>query len=162
MTTRRKKGSYFQPGEGAPAPLVVRVERRVNFNEVDIMGIVWYGRYPVYLEEGNAELGRQCGLSYRDFVEANLTAPIAQLHIDYHRPLYLDEAFTITASRVWSEGARLNTEFSMAKKDGSIAATGYTVQMLVDGSSGEICLTYPELLERCRKRWKAGELSWMR
>ena len=162
MTIRRKKGSYFQRSEGTPAPLIVRVERRANFNEVDVMGIVWYGRYSVFLEEGSAELGRRCGLSYKDFTDANLAAPIAQLHIDYHRPLALDEVFTITASLIWSEGARLNTEYSMTKEDGSIAATAYTVQMLIDGVSGETCLTSPELLERCRERWKAGELSWLK
>ena len=162
MTTRRKKGSYFQLSGGAPAPLIVRVERRVNFNEVDVMGIAWYGRYSVFLEEGAAELGRRCGLSYKDFSDANLAAPIAQFHIDYHRPLALEEVFTITASLVWSEGARLNTEYSMTKENGSIAATAYTVQMFIDSMSGEACLTSPELLERCRKRWKAGELSWLK
>jgi acyl-CoA thioester hydrolase len=161
MTARKKKGKYFKVSEGAPAPLVVRVKRRVSFSEVDAMGIVWFGRYPVFLEEASAELGRRCGLSYKDFADANLSAPIAQFHIDYHQPLLLDEVFTITASLCWSEGARLNTEYSLAKEDGSIAATAYTVQMLVRGVSGETCLTSPELLERCRKRWKAGELSWL-
>jgi acyl-CoA thioester hydrolase len=162
MANRRKKGKYFQQSEEAPAPLVVRVERRVGFNEVDAMRIVWFGRYPVYLEEGSAELGRRCGLSYKDFAGANLAAPIAQCHIDYHRPLALDEVFTITASLVWSEGARLNTEYSMAKEDGSIAATAYTVQMFIRGVSGEACFTSPELLEQLRTRWKAGELSWLK
>jgi len=162
MAARRKKGNYFQRSEEAPAPLVARVERRVSFNEVDVMGIVWFGRYPVFLEEGSAELGRRCGLSYKDFVDANLAAPIAQLHIDYHQPLVLDELFTVTATLVWSEGARLNTEYSLVKEDGRIAATAYSVQMFIGGLSGEPCLTSPELLERCRERWRAGELTWLR
>jgi hypothetical protein len=74
----------------------------------------------------------------------------------------LDEEFSITASAVWSEGARLNTEYAATKDDGSIAASGYSIQMLIDGVSGQTCLTSPELLEVCRKRWKAGELSWLR
>jgi acyl-CoA thioester hydrolase len=161
MAVRRKKGSYFQRSEGAPAPLVVRLKRRVSFSEADVMGIAWYGRYPVYFEEGSAELCRRCGLSYEDFAQANLRAPIAQLHIDYHQPLGLDEEFTIVASLVWSEGARLNTEFSVLDERGNVAVTAYTVQMLIDSASGEPCLTSPELLERCRRRWKAGELGWL-
>ena len=74
--------------------------------------------------------------------------------------LLLDEEFTVEVSGIWSEGARLNTEYAAIKSDGRIAATAYTVQMLIDGESGETCLTSPELLERCRERWKAGELSW--
>jgi len=162
MRFRRKKGGYFQPGEGAPDPLVVRVKRRVQFSEVDVMGMAWYGRYPALFEEASAELGRRCGLSYRDFAEANLRAPVVQLHIDYHQPLGLDEEITIMVAGIWTEGARLNTEFTAIKQDGSIAAAGYTVQMLIDSVSGEACLTSPELLERCRKRWKAGELACLK
>ena len=162
MTVRRKKGGYFQPGDGAPAPLVARLKRRVSFNEADVMGIAWYGRYPVYFEEGSAELGRHCDLSYKDFEEASLRAPIVQLHIDYHQPLRLDEEFTIVTSAIWSEGARLNTEFRLICENGSTAATAYTVQMLIDSVSGEPCLTSPELLERCRSRWKAREFDWLR
>lgn len=161
MRIRRKKTGYFERGEGAPAPLVMRAKRRVRFNEADVMGIAWYGRYPVFFEEGFAELGRCCGLSYREFAEANLRAPIAQFHIDYHRPLVLDEEFLVTVSLIWSEGATLNTEYTVTKEDGGIAATAYTVQMFVDGASGETCLTPPEILERCRRRWKAGEFSWL-
>jgi acyl-CoA thioester hydrolase len=159
MRARRRKGGYFRQTEDAPAPLVVRVKRRVSFNEADVMGIAWHGRYAAFFEEASAELGRRCGLSYEDFAKANLRAPIVQLHVDYHLPLALDEEFTVVVSGIWSEGARMNTEYATIKSDGRIAATAYTVQMLVDGASGEICLTPPELLERCRKRWKAGELS---
>lgn len=156
---RRKIKGYFKHSEGTPGPLVIRVKRRVRFSEVDIMGITWHGRYPVYFEEGSAELGRRCGLSYQDFYDANIRAPIVQLHIDYHRPLYLDEEFTITASYLWSEGARLNTEYSLIKQDGSTASTGYTVQMFIDSITKDAYLSSPDLLERCRKRWKAGEFS---
>jgi acyl-CoA thioester hydrolase len=161
IVIRRKKGAYFQPGEGAPAPLVVSLKRRVNFSEVDVLGIAWYGRYPAFFEEGSAELGRLCGLSYKDFADANLRAPMVQFHIDYHQPLVLDEEFTVKVSAIWSEGARMNTEYAAIKGDGSLAATAYSVQMLIDGGSGETCLTSPQLLERCRRRWKAGELSWL-
>jgi acyl-CoA thioester hydrolase len=162
MRIRRKKAGYFRREEGAPPPLVMRARRRVRFNEADVMGIAWYGRYAVYFEEGFAELGRLCGLSYGDFAEAELRAPIAQFHIDYHKPLVLDEEFQVTVSLIWSEGASLNAEYTVTKEDGSIAATAYTVQMFVDGPSGETYLTPPELLERCRRRWKAGEFSWLK
>ena len=162
MTTRRKKGGYFRQADQAPAPLVVKVKRRVSFGEADVMGIAWHGRYAAFFEEASAELGRRCGLSYDEFAEANLRAPIVQLHVDYHLPLLLDEEFSVEVSGIWTEGARLNTEYAVMKDDGRIAATGYTVQMLIDGESGEACLTSPELLERCRKRWKAGEFNWAR
>jgi len=158
-TLRRKKNGYFERFEGMPEPVSVSVKRRVNFSEADVMGIAWHGRYLIFFEDASAELGRRCGLSYIDFYEASIRAPIVQLHIDFFQPLLLDEEFTVTASLMWNEGARLNTEYSIIKNDVSIAATGYTVQMFTDGASGEVLIASPELLERCRKKWKAGELK---
>ena len=62
---------------------------------------------------------------------------------------------TVTADMIttFSDG---NTEYTLTKEDGSVAATAYMVQMFVHAGSGETCLTPPELLERCRGRWREG------
>lgn len=159
MNVRRKKNGYFESVAGMPDPLTVYIKRRVKFSEADIMGIVWHGRYSEYFEEGAAELGRCYGLSYKDFYEAQLRAPIVQLHIDYFKPLFLDEEFTIKASMIWNEGARLNTEYSLIKEDGDIAAAGYTVQMFIDDVSSDMLIAPPKILEKCRRKWKSGEFA---
>lgn len=158
MTTRRKR-AYFAPVPGAPSPVTVTVKRRVHFNECDPMAVMWHGRYPLVFEEASEELGRRCGLSYSDYYEAGLRAPIVSLHTDYHLSLYLAEEFTIRASLLWSEGARLNTEFHIFKEDGALATSGYTIQLFTDHQSGEPCLVSPPMLEKCRRRWQAGEFS---
>lgn len=157
--TRRTRTVYFRRDAGVPQPIGVAIKRRVGFNEVDPMGIVWYGRYAVYFEEGAAELGRRCGLSYADFFEAGLRAPIAQYHVDYLRPLVLDEEFVVRCSLIWNEGARLNTEYELVKADGTTAVRGYTVQVFTRDTDGQVCLVMPPLLERCRGRWKTGEFK---
>jgi acyl-CoA thioester hydrolase len=88
-----------------------------------------------------------------------LKAPIVHLHIDYFKPLFLDEEFSIKASSIWNEGARLNTEYSLIKEDGFIAATGYSVQMFIDELSGDVLIASPKILGKCRRRWKAGEFA---
>jgi acyl-CoA thioester hydrolase len=159
MKNNREKGTYFKRIEDVPAPIVVETRRRVHFSEIDLMAFVWYGRYTAYFEEGAEALGRQCGLSYQDFYEAGLRAPLVKYHVDFFRPLRLDEEFTIRTVLVWNEGARLDTEYYILKDDGSMAAGGYTVQLFIDVKSGDVCLTSPALLERCRNRWKAGEFE---
>lgn len=161
FAVRSEKGGYFERLAGAPQPLVMQVQHRVSLSEVDVLGIVWHGRYSTYFERAATELGRQCGLSYEDFRGAKLLAPIVKYHVDFHLPLVLDETFTIQASFIWDEGARLSTEFELRKQDSSIATTGYTVQMFIERESGEVCLVSPELLERCRRRWKAGDFKWL-
>ena len=159
MTRRQEKKGYFDRVKSTPSPLTITVKRRVKFSEVDVMGIVWYGRHASFFEEATAELGRRYGLSYKDFYSSKLRAPIVQLHIDYYNPLYLDEEFEISASLIWHEGARLNTEYMLTKSGGDIAATGYTVQVFTDATSGEPCIVLPELLERCHKKWRSGEFE---
>ncbi len=156
---KRNKDFYFKRVEGDPEPVVVESKRRVHFSEVDAIGIVWHGRYPIYFEEGSEDLGRLCGLTYKDFHEAGLRAPIVKLHINYHIPLRLAEEFTIRSSLIWDNGSRLNTEYHLINNSGSIATSGYTVQLFTDAESGEACMVSPDLLERCRARWRAGELE---
>jgi acyl-CoA thioester hydrolase len=156
LSSRRRK-NYFERTVGTPDPVVLELRRRTRFSEADVMGVVWFGRYPLYFEEASAELGRLCGLSFEDFYQAGLRAPVVECHIDYYKSLFLDEEFTIRGSLVWHDGARINTEYHLLKKDGSLAVSGYTVQLLTDAVSGEACVISPKLLERCRERWRRGE-----
>lgn len=157
--TRRARTVYFEREPGAPPPLRLKLSRRVRFSEVDPMGIVWFGRYALYFEEGSAELGRRCGLSFEDFYREGLRAPVAKYHVDYLQPLRLDEIFTVSCALIWNEGARLNSEYELVKADGTLAARAYTVQMLARASDGQVCLVIPPMLERCREQWKAGDLK---
>src|SRR5512133_2849275 len=135
MGPRRKK-SYFAAVPGGPAPIVAEVKRRVHFSEVDPMAVMWHGRYPLLFEEAAEELGRRCGLSYAEFYDAGLRGPIVALHIDYHQSLFLAEEFTTRVSLHWAEGARLNSEFHVFKEDGTLATSGYTIQLFTDHLSG--------------------------
>ena len=156
MKKRRRK-EYFERVPGAPEPVVVELKHRVRFNEADPMAIMWHGRYPLLFEAASEELGRRCGMSYPDFFEAGLRAPIVELHIDYYQPLFLDEEFTIRALLHWHDGARINTEFHLIKQDNSLATSAYTVQLFTDARTGAPCMVSPKMLETCRARWKAGE-----
>ena len=155
----RRKKTYFQRLEGAPAPLVYSLQRRVRFGEVDAMAVTWHGHYAVLFEEASTELRRLCGLTYEAFWEAGVRAPVVQLHVDYHQPLLLDELATVKASMIWTDAARLNVEYEVIKEDGTLAATGYTVQLFSLADTGEPCFTLPPLLEECQEKWRRGEFS---
>ena len=154
---RRKKNDYFDLFDDSPEAVSASIVRRCQFSEVDALAIAWHGRYVSFFEEAAAELGRKCGLTYEAMYEAGITAPIAQLHIDYHRPLRLNERFTVQASFIWCDAAKLNTQYSITAEDGSCACTGYTVQMFVESKTGKVCLFHPPLLTAFRDKWLAGE-----
>ncbi len=155
----RRKYTYFEREQDAPEPVSIEVKHRCQFSEVDALAIVWHGRYAGFFEEASAELGRKIGLSYESMKDAGIAAPVAQLHVDYHRPLTLSEVCTVKASVIWTEASRLNIEFAITKEDGTLACTGYTVQMFVDLMSREVCFLSPALLELCRENWKKGMFS---
>lgn len=156
MRRRRMKEGYFEPEDGAPQPVVVEVRERARFSDVDVMGVVWFGRYPRFFELGAEELDRRCGLTYMDFMEARIMAPIAECHIDYHASIFLEEEFTVRATMHYSEAAVIKKEFAIIKQDGTLAASGYTVQMFI-GPDRRLCAISPELIAKARERWRKGE-----
>ncbi len=156
---RRRKLDFFARVPGSPPPVTFSLPRRAGFSEVDVMGIVWHGRYAQFFDEASSELRRRIGLSYQDFFDAGLEAPIVQLHVEYLHPLFLDDEFTVNASLIWNEGSRLDTEYRVVRKDGALAAAGYTVQVFTQTATGEVCLVAPPLLERVWRRWRAGEFA---
>ena len=165
-----RKKEYFEKIPGAPKPLSFSIKRRVSFNEVDALGIAWYGQYAIYFQQAQTELGRRSGLSFKDFYRSNVGAPIVKFHIDYYQPLYLDEEFTVRASYIWSEGAKLHTEYAVIKNDGSISTRGYTVQVFInteqgrriDGKNSQPYVVSPKILERLRKGWKEGKFKCLK
>lgn len=152
--SRRSDIIYFKSSPGDPLPLTASVDRRVRFEEVDPLSIVWHGRYPSYFEDGRMAFGGKYGLDYLNMYKEDFIAPIVQLHIDYHNPLFFQEDFTIVTSLHWTEAVKLNFSYKIIKQpDQQIIATGYTVQILTNLNK-ELLLVRPEYLEHFFERWK--------
>ncbi len=149
---------YFDVNPDDPPPLVALAERRVRFEEVDPLGIVWHGRYVSFIEEGRTSFGDRYGLSYKLFQKNRVAAPIVQLHIDYRSPLYFDEVMQIEAVLHWSDALRLNFEYRITGPEDRLVATAYTVQLLTD-LRGNTLLVAPQWIADFRERWKAGLLN---
>ncbi len=151
---------YFQREPGDPAPLSAITGRRVRFEEVDALGIVWHGRYPSYLEDARAEFGRKYGLSYAMFRKERVAAPIVQMQIDYRLPLQFDDLFTIEAVLYWCDALKLNFEYLLKKESeagSELVATACTVQLITD-SHGRLLLTESGFVKEFRQQWRAGGL----
>jgi acyl-CoA thioester hydrolase len=154
MGSRKK---YFPQHTDSPAPLVAATTRRVRFEEVDALGMVWHGRYPSYFEDGRIAFGDRYGLSYQSFIEHQTVAPIVQMHFDYHLPLRFDEHFSIVTTLHWSDALRLNFTYLLCNQADKTIAEGYTVQLLTE-PSGNLLFFAPRWLEEFREKWKNG--SW--
>jgi acyl-CoA thioester hydrolase len=148
---------YFQPVPGSPAPLRMIVKRRVRFEEVDSMGIVWHGRYAGYFEDARVALGHKYGISYSDFISHRNPVPIRQINIEYIEPLFFEDDIEIEAILHWSEAARINFEY-IIRKNGNIVCVGYTVQLMLDENLELLLAPTPFYLDFMEK-WKKGLLA---
>lgn len=149
---------YFKIQNDAPESLRCIVERKVRFEEVDPLGIVWHGRYPSYFEDGRGAFGQRYGINYLDFHRNGIIAPIKVIHTDYHKPLTYPDNINIEAILHWSDAARLNFEYIIRDSKGDVMTTGYTIQVMLDLDKNLYMVSPPFFMEFCRK-WKAGELK---
>jgi acyl-CoA thioester hydrolase len=149
---------YFIEQKDAPKPLRIQVKRRVRFEEVDALGIVWHGRYASYFEDARSALGENFGIGYLDLYRNGIVAPIKKLHMDYHRTLRFPEEFSIEGILHWSDAARINHEFIIRDSKGSVITTGYSVQVMLD-KENNLYMVSPTFYQDFCRRWKAGELK---
>jgi len=149
---------YFIDQKDAPKPLRIQVRRRVRFEEVDALGIVWHGRYASYFEDARSALGENFGIGYLDLYRNGIVAPIKKLHMDYHRTLMFPEEFSIEGILHWSDAARINYEFIIRDSKGSVITTGYSVQVMLD-KENNLYMVSPTFYQDFCRRWKAGELK---
>lgn len=147
------KKEYFSTEAGSPAPLTATTTRRIRFEEVDLLRMVWHGRYPGLFEEGRTAFADSYGLSTREFMDNQIAAPVFKLHIDYQQPLRLDEIVTITTTLYWSEALRLNFTYRIFDNAGVQTTSAYTIQLLTD-LQGNLLLLPPDMITSFRKWWR--------
>lgn len=137
------------------APLHVPTERRVRFEEVDSMGIMWHGRYASWLEDGREALGQQYDVRYLDFYAHGVIVPLKIFHLEYIRPLYYNETYTINTYLLWNEAARMDFEYTITDSAGSCMTRAHTTQLMIDLET-QLLLTLPEFYKTFLERWKNG------
>jgi len=151
--------TYFDTDPDDPLPLTVKTSRRVRFEEVDLLKIVWHGNYVSFLDDGRVAFGdMHPTLSYNRLREEAVAAPIVQMHIDYLTPLHFDETMTIETTLHWSDALKLNFSYMILGDDGRLAARAYTVQLFTD-PQGDMLLVPPAWIEEFRNKWRKGELG---
>lgn len=95
----------------------VDVPLRVRYAETDMMGIVYYGAYPVYLEVARNEYMREKGLPYRELEEMGYRLVVSEVEIKYYNPAVYDDLLTIrtSVSDIQSRGVTFTYEILKEK-----------------------------------------------
>lgn len=115
------------------APTVSSLTLRVNYSETDQMGIVYHGRYVVWLDMARTEHLRATGTSYREMEVAGFRLAVGELAIRYARPARYDDLVRV---RCWvRECLSRRVTFGYVvelEADGTILATARTAMMVLN------------------------------
>ena len=128
------------------APRIVESEVRVRYAETDAEGVVYYANHFVYMEVGRVNYLRALGLDRSHWDRSGWGLVIVDASCRYHTPARFDDRLTI---RTWAEDVR-RTSFALGYEilnadNGSLIATGRTVQVFVELASMRPTRVPPEL-----------------
>lgn len=129
-------------------------EFEVRFSEVDYMGVVWHGAYPLYLEDAREAWGHKYGLCYDDFLSNKVYAPIVDMDIRYHRPIFYATKPRIDITYQFTPAAKIIFDYEIHDtKDDALLTSAHTIQAFTD-KNYELILENPEFYLRWKERWE--------
>ena len=133
---------------------------RVRYADTDQMRLAYYGKFFEYFEQGRADLLRGIGLPYGEIEEMGFHLPVIEAHAEYKRPAFYDDLLTVVTSLRHAPLARVRLEYEVFKQDEQdLLASGYTVHVFVDASSGRATRAPARFLEVIRSNMGTGPMS---
>ena len=118
---------------------------RVRYEETDTMGVVYYGKFFVWMEVGRVALLRDVGFSPSDWDELGVTFPVVQAHADYKASAKFDDEVLVRTKIATVGNSSLRFENEIFKlPEMRLLATGHTVHVMTRRGGGKVPFT-PEL-----------------
>ena len=129
---------------------------RIRFSEIDAMRVVWHGDYVKYFEDARERFGEMYQLDYNLIEESGYFAPIVDMRIQYKQPLRYGMQPEIVITYRPTEAAKIVFDYEIYNpQDGSLMATGYTVQVFMD-KNYQLVWESPAFYEKWKKQWNVG------
>jgi acyl-CoA thioester hydrolase len=125
--------------------LMATVEIRIPFQDADPAGVAWHGNYFRYFDTARCALLDRINYSYRQMAESGFMWPIVDTRVKYIRAVEYDHVIHVRAKLVEWE-YRLKIEYEVHDAAGRCVTKGYTIQVAVDKTTGELCIGSPAAL----------------
>ncbi|WP_288749127.1 acyl-CoA thioesterase [uncultured Treponema sp.] len=117
---------------------------KVEFYDVDTMGVVWHGNYIKYMEAVRCVLLDKIGYGYSEMMKEGFAFPVITINLKYVRSLVFGENAVIKAYLLEYKD-RLRIKYEVLNSAGMVATKGETVQIAVDWNTKETQFESPEL-----------------
>ena len=133
----------------AQGVISAEIEFDVAFHDVDLVGVVWHGHYLRYLENARWALMSRLDYGLERMLASGYAWPIVDLQAKYLKPARFGERLRARASLIeWEHRLAINYLLTDVA-DGARILRARTVQVAVDGRSGELQFDCPaDFVER--------------
>ena len=115
--------------------LTAETNIRVRYGEVDRMGYVYYGNYPLYYESARTEMLRNFGLSYRQMEDEGIILPVMDMHIEYLAPALYDDLLTIKTILIQYPAVRLIFNYEIYNESRDLLNIASTTLVFADAKT---------------------------
>ena len=124
---------------------------RVRYAETDQMGVVYYGNYAQYLEQGRTDWLRSLGLSYKFMEDNNVMLPVINLNVDYKYPAKYDDVITITTTLIKIPSIKIEFYYEIHNQENKLLVTAKTSLVFVDSVTRKLIKAPDYLLEKLKE-----------
>jgi acyl-CoA thioester hydrolase len=111
---------------------------RVRYGETDQMGVVYYGNYAQYLEQGRTEWLRDMGFSYKWMEENGIHLPVVNLTIDYKHPAHYDDLITITTTLKKIPTFKIEFYYEIHNQEGQLLVIASTILVFINSVTNKL------------------------
>ncbi|MEZ4858059.1 MAG: thioesterase family protein [Flavobacteriaceae bacterium] len=111
---------------------------RVRYGETDQMGVVYYGNYAQYLEQGRTEWLRELGFSYKWMEENCIQLPVTHLEIHYKQPARYDDEITVVTRLQKIPTAKIEFYYEIFNEQNDLLITAETTLVFIDTKTQKI------------------------
>lgn len=125
-------------------------EIRVRYGETDQMGVVYYGNYAQYLEQGRTEWLRELGFSYK-WMEANdVQLPVVHFSIDYKHPARYDDLLLVKTTLKKLPSIKIEFYYEIYNESKQLLVTATTVLVFVNSKTKKLMKAPEYLIEKLK------------
>ncbi len=111
------------------------IKLKVNYHQVDQMGIVHHAQYAYFFEQARIDWLHQQGVSYASLEERKILLPLTEISISYKRPLRFDEPFFVHTTLESFEPYFVVFSYLIENEQGVEITTASSRLVFVDGKT---------------------------
>ena len=112
------------------------------------MGVVYYGNYALYLEQGRTEWLRNMGFSYKWMEDNGIHLPVTQLTVNFKAPAKYDDELTVVTSLKKIPTYRIEFYYEIYNQNNQLLVTAETTLVFINSTTNKLTKAPKYLLDK--------------